>query len=241
MARQIENEQILLVDHQPIYREGMRAALLHGGYPVTGEAATAHQALRAAEERLPGIAIIEAMLPGVNGFVTAAFMRRSAPWIRVIMIAQEQTPALTASAIRVGAAGFIEKSAEPEAILETVELVRRGVNVLQTRAMTDESIAKLLVAYLRSDEREKQRAGGPDLSPRELEVLDCLLMGYTNKDIAEALFITEQTVKNHMTSVMRKLEVTDRVAALRVAMANGWSCLGIPALVDDPVVAMRRG
>ncbi|MGH2551457.1 MAG: response regulator, partial [Thermomicrobiales bacterium] len=103
MARQIENEQILLVDHQPIYREGMRAALLQGGYPVTGEAATAHQALRAAEERLPGIAIIEAMLPGVNGFVTAAFMRRSAPWIRVIMIAQEQTPALTASAIRVGA------------------------------------------------------------------------------------------------------------------------------------------
>ena len=57
---------------------------------------------------------------------------------------------------------------------------------------------------------------------------------------AEALFITEQTVKNHMTSVMRKLEVTDRVAALRVAMANGWSCLGIPALVDDPVVSMRR-
>src|SRR5665648_473405 len=96
MARQLDSEQILLVDHQPIYREGLRKALLHGGYPVVGEAGTAHQGLRAAEERVPGIAIIEAMLPGVNGFVTAAFMRRSSPWIRVVMIAHEQTPALTA-------------------------------------------------------------------------------------------------------------------------------------------------
>jgi len=240
MARQVENDQILLIDHQPIYREGLRMALVHVGFPVVGEAASAHQGLRVAEERAPGIVIIEAMLPGINGFVTAAFLRKAAPWLKIVMIAQAQTPALTASAIRVGAMAFLEKSDEPEEIVDTLDLVRRGVNVLQTRAMTDEATARLLVAYLRSDERERQHAGGPVLSPRELEVLDCLLMGYTNRDIAEALFITEQTVKNHMTSVMRKLAVSDRVAALRVAMCNGWSCLGTPALVDDPALALRR-
>lgn len=240
MARQLDNDQILLIDHQPIYREGLRTALVHGGYPVVGEACTSHQGLRASEERAPGIVIIEAMLPGINGFVTAAFLRKASPWIKIVMIAQSQTPALTASAIRVGAMGFLQKSDEPEAIIETVDAVRRGVNVLQTRAMTDEATAKLLVAYLRSNDRDRQRSGGPDLSPRELEVLDCLLMGYTNREIAEALFITEQTVKNHMTSVMRKLDVTDRVAALRVAMCNGWSCLGVPALVDDPTLTYRR-
>ncbi len=240
MARQIESDQILLIDHQPIYREGLRMTLVHGGYPVVGEAASAHQGLRVAEERAPGIVIIEAMLPGINGFVTAAFLRKAAPWLKIVTIAHKQTPALTASAIRVGAMAFLQKSDDPEDIIATLDHVRRGVNVLQTRAMTDEATAKLLVAYLRSDERERQHAGGPDLSPRELVVLDCLLMGYTNREIAEALFITEQTVKNHMTSVMRKLSVTDRVAALRVAMCNGWSCLGIPALVDDPVLAARR-
>jgi DNA-binding NarL/FixJ family response regulator len=240
MARQLDNDQILLIDHQPIYREGLRTALVHGGYPVVGEAGTSHQGLRSAEERAPGIVVIEAMLPGINGFVTAAFLRKAAPWVKIVMIAQSQTPALTASAIRVGAMAFLKKSDEPEEICETLDAVRRGINVLQTRAMTDEATAKLLVAYLRSDDRDRQHAGGPDLSPRELEVLDCLLMGYTNREIAEALFITEQTVKNHMTSVMRKLDVTDRVAALRVAMCNGWSCLGIPALVDDPAFSFRR-
>ena len=65
-------------------------------------------------------------------------------------------------------------------------------------------------------------------------------MGNTNREIAQSLFITEQTVKNHMTSVMRKLDVNDRVAALRVAMGSGWSCLGTPALIDDPVIFGRR-
>jgi DNA-binding NarL/FixJ family response regulator len=240
MAKVHENDRILLIDHQPIYREGLRTALLQAGYPIVGEAGTAHQGLRVAEERTPGIAIIEARLPGINGFVTAAFMRRSAPWTKVVMIAHQITPALTASAIRVGAMAFLEKSYETDHIVEIIESVRRGINVLQTQAMTDEGMARLLVEYLRSDEHGRQRMGGPDLSPRELEVLDCLLMGNTNREIAEAPFITEQTVKNHMTSVMRKLDVNDRVAALRVAMGNGWSCLGTPALIDDPVIFGRR-
>jgi DNA-binding NarL/FixJ family response regulator len=240
MGRQIESDQILLIDHQPIYRGGLRTALIHGGYAVVGEAATAHLGLRAAEELLPGIIIIEALLPGVNGFVTAAYIRRALPNVKIIMISSEQKPTLTASAIRVGAMGFIQKSDEPEAILETLHAVKTGHNILQARAMTDEATTRLLIAYLRSDRRDLQPNGGPDLSPRELEVLDCLLMGYSNRDIADALFITEQTVKNHMTSIMRKLSVTDRVAALRVAMSSGWSCLGVPALVDDPVLSYRR-
>ncbi len=240
MGRQIESDQILLIDHQPIYRGGLRSALVMGGYAVIGEADSAHSGLRSAEELSPGIVIIEALLPGVNGFVTAAYIRRSLPSVKIIMISGEQKPTLTASAIRVGAMGFIRKCDEPEAILETVHAVKAGHNVLQSRAMKDEATTRLLISYLRSEHRELQPNGGPDLSPRELEVLDCLLMGYSNRDIAEALFITEQTVKNHMTSIMRKLEVTDRVAALRVAMSSGWSCLGMPALVDDPVLFYRR-
>ena len=239
MVRQHMNDQILLIDHQPIYRGGLRSALINGGYPVIGEAASAHHGLRAAEELTPGIIIIEALLPGINGFVTAAYIRRSIPCVRIIMISTERTPALTASAIRVGAVGFIEKSDEPEVILETLNSVKNGQNHLQGKAMADEATTRLLITFLRRDDHKKLPHGGPDLSPRELEVLDCLLMGYANRDIADALFITEQTVKNHMTSIMRKLAVSDRVAALRVAMSSGWSCLGVPALVEDSVLSYR--
>lgn len=240
MARQIESDQILLIDHQPIYRGGLKTALIHGGYNVLGEASSAHSGLRAAEELAPGIVIVEALLPGVNGFVTAAYIRRALPSVKIVVISSEQKPTLTASAIRVGAMGFLEKSDEPEAILEVMHAVKSGHNILQSRAMADEDTTRLLISYLRSESRDLRQNSGPDLSPRELEVLDCLLMGYANKDIADALFITEQTVKNHMTSIMRKLSVTDRVAALRVAMTSGWSCLGVPALVEDPLLAVRQ-
>lgn len=240
MGRQVVTDQLLLIDHQPIYRGGLRSALTNGGYSVIGEAASAHCGLRSAEELAPGIVIIEALLPGVNGFVTASYIRRAVPGAKIIFITSIQCPTLTASAIRVGAMGFIQKSDEPEAILETVHAVKNGHNILQTRAMHDEATTRLLISYLRSDPHGTKSNREPDLSPRELEVLDCLLMGYANRDIAQALFITEQTVKNHMTSIMRKLSVSDRVAALRVAMSSGWSFLGMPALVNDPMLAYAR-
>lgn len=240
MARQIDKDQILLIDHQPIYRGGLRTTLMNFGYSVVGEASTAHYGLRSAEELSPGIVIIEALLPGVNGFVTAKYIQRSLPNVKIVMITAEQKPTLTACALRVGAMGFLQKSDEPEAIDDVLNAVKNGINVLQAKAMTDEATTRLLISYLRDDPDGTHLHTGPELSPRELEVLDCLLMAYTNRDIADALFITEQTVKNHMTSIMRKLSVSDRVAALRVAMTSGWSCLGMPALVEDPVVSYRR-
>jgi DNA-binding NarL/FixJ family response regulator len=240
MGRPVVTDQILLVDHQPIYRGGLRSTLTNSGYCVVGEAATAHQGLRSAEEFVPGIVIIEALLPGVSGFVTASYIRRAVPGVKIILMTGAQCPTLTASAIKVGAMGFIQKSDEPDAIVETVHAVKNGHNVLQARAMSDEATTRLLISYLRSDAHSRKAPCEPDLSPRELEVLDCLLMGYANRDIAKALFITEQTVKNHMTSIMRKLSVSDRVAALRVAMSSGWSYLGMPALVNDPMLSFSR-
>jgi DNA-binding NarL/FixJ family response regulator len=239
MGRQTVTDRILLIDHQPIYRGGLRTALTHGGFAVVGEAASAHCGLRAAEEFCPEIVIIEALLPGISGFVTAAYIQRTLPGTRIIMIASAHCPTLTARAIKVGAVAFIQKSDEPETIIETVRAVQKGHNVLQQWALSDESTTRFLLMELRSGCNAKIKHVEPDLSPRELEVLDCLLMGFANREIAEALFITEQTVKNHMTSIMKKLSVSDRVAALRVAMACGWSFLGMPRLVNDPVLAAQ--
>jgi two-component system response regulator DegU len=240
MSHGEQQARVLLVDHQPIYRAGFRQLVQQAGMRVVAEADSAHQAMRACDEARPDVVLLEAILPGVNGLVTAAYLRRDHPQVRIVVLGMGVEPAVIASAIRVGAVGFIPKSSDPERALEVLAAVDRGENLLEREATSDPAVMSMLVSHLRSGAHERQRVGSPDLSPRELEVLDCLLMGYANKEIAEALYITEQTVKNHMTSVLRKLSVSDRVAALRIAMANGWGFVGMPALIDDPVPSAAR-
>ena len=132
------------------------------------------------------------------------------------------------AAIRVGAAGFLTKDADPSAIVAAIHAVLNGENLLQQAVLTNPALARRVLGEFRSlnERRGEPTEAEVQLSPRELEVLDCLVMGRSNKEIGEALFITEQTVKNHMTSVLRKLEVDDRVAALRYAVSKGWAEIG---------------
>ena len=239
MSQGEQQARVLLVDHQPIYRAGFRQLVQQAGMRVVAEADSAHQAMRACDEARPDVVLMEAMLPGINGLVAASYLRRDHPQLRIVMLGMGTEPGVVASAIRLGAVGYIPKSADPDRAMAVLEAVGRGENLLVVDATSDPSVIAMLVSHLRNGGHERQRVGSPDLSPRELEVLDCLLMGYANKEIAEALFITEQTVKNHMTAVLRKLAVVDRVAALRTAMANGWGFVGVPALIDDPVPALR--
>lgn len=239
MSQSEHRARVLLVDHQPIYRAGFRQLVQQAGMRVVAEADSAHQAMRACDEARPDVVLMEAMLPGINGLVAAAYLRRDHPNVRVVMLGMGTDPAVLASAIRLGAVGYIPKSADTERALAVLESIGRGDNVLEAEATNDPAVISMLVSHLRSGAHERQRVGSPDLSPRELEVLDCLMMGYANKEIADALFITEQTVKNHMTAVLRKLSVADRVAALRTAMTNGWGFVGMPALIDNPALSVR--
>jgi DNA-binding NarL/FixJ family response regulator len=131
------------------------------------------------------------------------------------------------SAVRVGAAAFLTKDAEPQKIIDTVHAVLKGENLLHQAVLTNPELARRVLGEFRSlSDGSTVSAAEVVLSPRELEVLDCLVMGHSNKEIGEALFITEQTVKNHMTSVLRKLQVDDRVAALRYAVTRRWAEIG---------------
>ena len=112
------------------------------------------------------------------------------------------------AAVRVGAAAYLTKDADPARIVETVHAVLRGENLLHQAVLTNPELARRVLGEFRTLSEGTSPAGTSDagLSPRELEVLDCLVMGYSNKEIGEQLFITEQTVKNHMTAVLRKLK-----------------------------------
>jgi DNA-binding NarL/FixJ family response regulator len=200
---------------------------------VVAEASNGHSALHEADIHRPALVIMDVQLPGVTGLQIASALRRERPTTAVMFLSMHVDDDRLFASIRVGAAAFLTKDTDPAKIVDTVHSVLKGENLLHQAVLTNPELARRVLGEFRSLS-EGQSGGAPEvtLSPRELEVLDCLVMGSSNKEIGDALFITEQTVKNHMTSVLRKLEVDDRVAALRYAVSKGWAEIGPQAYAE---------
>lgn len=229
--------RIMIVDDHPLFRSGLRRILEQDPrLQVVAEASSGHDALHEADIHKPALVIMDAQLPGVTGLQIASALRRERPNTAIVFLSMHADDDRLFAAIRVGAAAFLTKDIDPAKIVETCHAVLRGENLLHQAVLTNPNLARRVLGEFRSLS-EGQAVGEPEvaLSPRELEVLDCLVMGHSNKEIGDALFITEQTVKNHMTSVLRKLAVDDRVAALRYAVSKGWAEIG-----PQPYAAVER-
>jgi two-component system response regulator DegU len=221
--------RIMIVDDHPFFRVGLRRILEQDErLKVVAEAANGHEALHQADVHRPDLVLMDVQLPGVTGLQVGGALRRQRPSVALIFLSMHMDNERLFAAIRAGAAGFLTKDADPAEILSAVHTVLRGDNLLQQEVLSNPRLAQRVLGEFRSLNRDGTGDGEPEsqLSPREVEVLDCLVMGQSNKEIGDALFITEQTVKNHMTSVLRKLQVDDRVAALRYAISKGWAEIG---------------
>ena len=221
--------RIMLVDDHPLFRGGLKRIISQDErLSVVAEAANGHEALHQADVHRPALVLMDVQLPGVTGLQVASALRRLRPNTGVIFLSMHVDDDRLFAAIRVGASGFLTKDADPSEIVRSVHAVLRGENLLQQAVLTNRALTRRVLGEFRSLGDRQRKGNEPEvmLSPRELEVLDCLVMGQSNREIGDALFITEQTVKNHMTSVLRKLQVDDRVAALRYAVAKGWAEIG---------------
>ncbi|HEY8445684.1 MAG TPA: response regulator transcription factor [Thermomicrobiales bacterium] len=219
--------RIMIVDDHPLFRSGLRRILEQDPrLQVVAEASNGHEALHEADIYKPALVIMDVQLPGVTGLHVASALRRERPNTAIIFLSMHVDDDRLFAAIRVGASAFLTKDLDPAKIVETVHAVLRGENPLHQTVLTNPNLARRVLGEFRSLSEGGSADPEVTLSPRELEVLDCLVMGHSNKEIGDALFITEQTVKNHMTSVLRKLQVDDRVAALRYAVQRGWAEIG---------------
>jgi DNA-binding NarL/FixJ family response regulator len=217
--------RILIVDDHALFRVGISNILgRERDLDVVGEAADGRAALETAGMTSPNIVLMDLSLPAPGGLETTQRIRREFPAIAVIVMAQDEDEESLFASIKAGAAAFLIKDISPEDLIHVIRRVSQGEFLINDKVFSKPAVASRVLKEFRELAvygQEAQPIFAP-LSPREVEILDNIAQGMTNKQVAYALSISEQTVKNHMSSILRKLAVNDRTQAVVYAMRQGW-------------------
>lgn len=237
MERGGEALAILIVDDHPLFRQGVRATLeREPDLEVVGEAADGQQAIQMAEDLSPTVVLIDISLPGLNGLEVARVIKRRQPQVNLIVLTVYEDDEQLLNAIKAGASAYSSKDIEPKALVQMIRDVGRGRYLIDEHVFAKPHIATRVLHQFRELAAAEEELGAlfSPLTGREIEILDCIAQGMTNKEIADRLFISSQTVKNHVTAILRKLQVNDRTSAVIYALRRGWIRLGGYGAEEDP-------
>lgn len=205
--------KILLVDDHAILRDGLKNILsFEDDMKVVGEAISGEEALKLADELAPDVIIMDINLPGINGVETTAVIKSKNPNARILVLTMYTHDEYLLSALKAGADGYLLKDAPSEHVVDAINTVFRGESMITPR-MTK----KLVNIHLQQTQFKKDES---NLTDREQEVLIGLVEGLSNKEIAEKLFISDKTVKIHVSKIFKKLEVKSRSQAVIYAVQN---------------------
>jgi DNA-binding NarL/FixJ family response regulator len=223
--RAIGKARIVIVDGHTLFRRGVRQILdLENDMEVVGEAGTGREALAVVEELTPDVVLMDLGLPAPNGIDTTQRIKRELPHTGIIVLASNDDEDQLFDAIKAGAAAYVLKDIDPTDLIAIIRRVRAGEYLINDKVFAKPAVASRVLKEFRELAvygADAQPIFAP-LSPREVEILDNIAQGMTNKQVAYALSISEQTVKNHMSSILRKLSVNDRTQAVVYAMRQGW-------------------
>ncbi|MCJ7832597.1 MAG: response regulator transcription factor [Actinobacteria bacterium] len=203
--------RVAIADDHSLVRQGLRRYLETAeGIEVVGEASNGIELLDLIEKESPEIALVDIRMPEMDGLEAAREIRERFPDVGVIMLSAYDDRQFVVEAVRSGARGYVLKARDAEHLIQTVRLVASGNMVI------DPQLVVALAEEL-SDAKEKDRKADT-LTAREVEVLQLLAFGHTNRDIAEKLFISPDTVKTHLEHIFEKLGASDRTAAVAEAL-----------------------
>jgi len=202
------------VDDPELFRRGL-IALLEGrpGVQVVGQAARGADAIRLAAELQPEVVLMDINMPRMSGIETTQRIKGTAPHARVVVLTVMDNEPELLGAILAGARGYILKDAPIEQIAEGIKAAARGESLISP------PVAARLLSHVRNPSPVIQ----DDLTTRELEVLDLLVEGLENREIGTALYLSQHTIKNHVSSILTKLHVGNRVQAAVKAVRSGLS------------------
>jgi DNA-binding NarL/FixJ family response regulator len=191
---------------------------------LVATASDGEEAVTKTLELEPDVLVIEADLPRLSGIKVTQRIRRELPHVGVVVLTAKDEEQTLFEAIRAGAAAYLNKDVDPQELIDAIRKARAGQFIINEKVFSRPAVASKVLAEFR-----ELSVYGPGsshvfapLSPREVQILDNIAQGMTNKEVAYALAISEQTVKNHMSSILRKLSVNDRTQAVVYAIRQGW-------------------
>jgi DNA-binding NarL/FixJ family response regulator len=216
---------VMIVDDHPLFRQGLRRVIeAEEDMEVIIEVGDGEEALRLAQKMIPDVIMMDVNIPTMNGLQVTRSLKADLPNIGVIMLTAYHNDEQVFHAIKSGAGAYYPKDVTPRKLIEAIRQVSQGNYVVDDNVLAKSQVASWL---LKQFEQMTTFGGSPDelfvpLSPREMEILQLVARGYSNKEVAHELGISRQTVKNHMTSILRKLSVNDRTQAALYALRRGW-------------------
>lgn len=222
--------RVLIIDDHPLFRQGIKWSLETApDMEVIGEAENGQEAIKLTERLLPDVVLVDINLPGLNGLEVARVIKRRDPRIGIVVLSVYEDDDQLFQAIKVGAAAYSSKDVHPDELLRLLREVAAGHYLINDSVMAKPHVASRVLHQFRelaATEDEQTSELFAPLTSREIEILDCIARGLSNKEIANELSISGQTVKNHITSILSKLQVNDRTMAVIYAIQRGWIKMG---------------
>jgi two-component system, NarL family, response regulator LiaR len=210
---QIAPLRILIVEDDPLMRMGLKQFLeTHPQISIAGEAADGYSAIEAIGQMAPDLVMMDVGLPQLDGIEATRQIKAEFPAVRILMLSSHEEETEIIAALSSGADGYCIKGTSSQQLLGAISVVQNGAVYL------DPQIARAVIAHLQPPRFNTAQV---TLSPRELEILNLLVEGRSNPEIAAMLYLSLSTVKAHIRSIMNKLAVDDRVQAAVVALRSG--------------------
>jgi DNA-binding NarL/FixJ family response regulator len=207
--------RVFLVEDHFLMREGLKVTLsAFAELQVVGEAESAEEAIERLSEKEVDLVLVDLGLPGIDGIELIRRLKRALPRVKAIALTVQEDQTRVLGALAAGADGYCLKTIDEARLHEAIVSVCRG------QAWLDPAVAAKVLTSLRGGSTPARR--GPDLTEREQQILECIVEGLSNEQIASRLHLAVSTVKGHINSLLRKLEVSDRVQAAVLALKQGY-------------------
>ncbi|MBN1964971.1 MAG: response regulator transcription factor [Anaerolineae bacterium] len=208
-------QRIMIVDDHEVVRLGLKNLLSHhADFEVVAEARTAKEAIEKADLHPLDVILMDIRLPGASGIEACQAIKHKHPDIKVIMLTSYEEDEMLFSALRAGAETYLLKQIDGQSLIQAIEAVSRG------EALLDPGVTKRVLDEVRRAKRQEEAKAFTDLTAQEMQVLNLVSEGKTNREIAQALFLGEGTVRNYVSNILSKLTVANRAEAAAYAVQH---------------------